>query len=341
MSNFEPLFGKLTTMKRYLLSLIALAACTIGALAAKQQPVNQQWQQCVLAAVDSFPERGGYYTGSRTTEKFPRTAWKALNEAYGMRRADSRPNFRPEKATPSFCSIATYAVLIKALLMWDTQGKITRPAWIMMKPYVGIVDDINTRGYGQDDGVGFWGRANANGPSLAVLVHELKAGVSYTGFRGAKSDKNKETPTERYLADDEWRNHPVWSQALPGDFMKIFWDRNDDRGSDRGAIVGDNGVKGDDQEAGHSVVFLGYTPDGQVMYWSSNGPGSEPEKMGYGRATCDKTKIQRVVFTRVLKPERFDEVKKIKADNVNQYLYDLNGHKHSTTDELKKQAGIK
>ena len=133
----------------------------------------------------------------------------------------------------------------------------------------------------------------------------------------------------------------MWQHAMKGDFMKIFWNKNESKGSDCGAIIGCNDVKGDDQEAGHSVIFMGYTPDGKVTYWSSNGPGEHPELLGYSIGTCDKTDIQRVVFTRITHPERFNEVKNIAPKNVNQYLYDLNGKKHSNTAELKRQCGIK
>jgi hypothetical protein len=45
------------------------------------------------------------------------------------------------------------------------------------------------------DGVGIWGRWNANGPGTARLFHELGLGKNFTS----------------------------WEQARPGDFMKIFW----------------------------------------------------------------------------------------------------------------------
>ena len=50
----------------------------------------------------------------------------------------------------------------------------------------------------QKDGVGIWGRWNANGPGTARLFHELGLGRNFTDF----------------------------AQAQPGDFMKIFWNQN-------------------------------------------------------------------------------------------------------------------
>ena len=310
------------------LTLAVILITTATTHAGSDNRVNQQWQQCVLQAIDSFPQNGGYYTGSKPNDTFKKTAWKGLHQAYQMTLADQRPVLNPSMAQPSFCSSATYCALIKALLLWDTDHKISREAWLFMKPYVGIVDIMNPKGYFQSDGEGFWGRMNGNGPAVAVTIHELKAGFNFTAYRGAKTAECKETPTEQYLTDDEWRNHPIWQQAVPGDFMKIFWNRDDDSG----AIIGDNGVKGDLQEHGHSVIFMGI---------DSDGPGENPAEMGYSIGRCDKTKIQRVVFTRITNPEKFDNVKKMPPKHVNQYIYDLNGKKHSTTKELKKHTGIK
>jgi len=322
---------------RYTIITLIIVVTPAVSHAGNDNKVNEVWQQCVLAAIDSFPQNGGYYTGARSNEIFKKTAWKGLHQAYQMALADSRPEFHQELAQPSFCSSATYSVMIKSLLLWDKDKKISREAWLFMKPFVGIVDNINPKGYFQSDGEGFWGRMNGNGPAIAVLINELKAGFNFTAFRGAKTQQCKESPTEPYLSDEEWRNHPVWNQAIPGDFMKIFWNRDDDSG----AIIGDNGLKGDLQEHGHSVIFMGIDDNGQVTYWSSNGPGENPAKMGYGMGHCDKTKIQRVVFSRILNPEKFDNVKKMTPSTVNKYIYDLNGKKHSTTKELKKHTGIK
>jgi len=51
---------------------------------------------------------------------------------------------------------------------------------------------------GQPDGVGIWGRWNANGPGTACLFRELDLGPNFTS----------------------------WNAARPGDFMKIFWNPN-------------------------------------------------------------------------------------------------------------------
>ena len=319
------------------MAITVIVFLQMGVHAANDNKVNEQWQQCVLEAVDAFPHNGGYYTGARPNDTFKKTAWKGLHQAYKMTLADQRPEMDLQLAQPSFCSSATYCALIKALLLWDKDHKISREAWLAMKPFVGIVDNMNPQGYYQSDGEGFWGRMNGNGPAVAVTIHELKAGYNFTAYRGAKTEACKETPDERYISDEEWRNNPVWQQAVPGDFMKIFWNRDDDSG----AIIGDNGVKTDLQEHGHSVIFMGIDDEGFVTYWSSNGPGDNPAEMGYSIGRCDKTKIQRVVFTRITNPEKSDNATKMPPKHTNQYIYDLNGKKHSTTKELKKHCGIK
>lgn len=324
-------------MKKYILALVLIA---ISINLSARDKFNASWQHAILAAVDSFPERGGYYTGGRPNAVFGKTTMQGLHDAFKMGESDERPQFDPQQAQPSFCSSATYAVLVKALLLWDTRGVIGREAWVNMKPYVGIKDALNPDGIGQDDGVGVWGRANANGPGLGVLVAELGAGYNFTAYRGAKSQRNKETPGEVYMSDEQWCLQDVWSRARPGDLMKIFWNRNESRGRDSGAIIGCNDDKDADQEAGHSVIFMGCEGD-TVAYWSSNGPGKNPETLGYGMGRCHKTAIQRVVFTRITHPEKFNNARGISPTSVNQYLYDLNGRRHSNTKELRKQLKIK
>lgn len=331
-------------MKRIIFTLLlTLLTGTATKVVARdyRSEVNEEWQHAILAAVDSFPEKGGYYVGRKVTPDFPKSAWRGLNEAFQMKASDLKPHIATEKAVPSFCSLATYAALLKAITLWDVNNKVSRDAWFCLKPYCGVVDMLNPKGYNQNDGEGCWGRANANGPGIAVLINDLKAGFSFAAYRGAKNEKNRETTKEQYLSDAEWRNHEIWDYAQKGDFMKIFWNRNETSNSDSGAIIGINSNKDDDQEYGHSVIFMGYNDKGEVLYWSSNGPGKDPKNMGYGIVCCDKTLIQRVVFTRITKPENFNNAKTIAPNKVNKWLSDLDGKIHGTTKELNKYCGIK
>lgn len=73
--------------------------------------------------------------------------------------------------------------------------------------------------------------------------------------------------------------------ARPGDFLKIFW-------------TPEIGKK----EFGHMVVFLGLekTKDGPgLRFWSSNKP------LGFGEKVVPLAKINRMIFTRIERPERF------------------------------------
>jgi hypothetical protein len=91
----------------------------------------------------------------------------------------------PAVAEPSFCSGATYLVFLKALAGKQESGKKPLEKAILQKLPV----------HGQPDGVGVWGRWNANGPGTAMLVKELAIGENFTD----------------------------WKQARSGDFLKIWW----------------------------------------------------------------------------------------------------------------------
>ena len=107
-------------------------------------------------------------------------------------------------------------------------------------------------------------------------------------------------------------------QAQPGDFLKIFW--NDQIGA---------------KEFGHSVVFLGRgkNRDGieVVEYWSSN------KKGGYGRASVPRSKIKRMLFSRLESPERINQISAgLKPDR---YLAAMLT-RSSTPREMEEMVGI-
>src|SRR6058998_526231 len=132
----------------------------------------------------------------------------------------------PSQASPSFCSGATYLVFIRTIEALRARGDLHLDYSTLERL---IIRD-------QHDGEGIWGRWNANGPGTARLFYELRLGRNFTDF----------------------------NQAQPGDFMKIFWNKNVGR-----------------RESGHSVIFLGTVNrlDGEhVRFWSSNIPGGYGEK---------------------------------------------------------------
>jgi hypothetical protein len=141
----------------------------------------------------------------------------------------------------------------------------------------------------QHDGEGVWGRWNANGPGTARLFYELGLGRNFTDF----------------------------AQARPGDFMKIFWNKNVGR-----------------RESGHSVIFLGLIahPDGEyVRFWSSNLPG------GYGEKEVPRAKVAAAIFSRLMNPENLSRIHGVPATDA--YLASLL-RKKSSLAEATKKCGI-
>src|SRR6185312_14071725 len=91
-------------------------------------------------------------------------------------------------------------------------------------------------------------------------------------------------------------NFTSLEEARPGDFLKIFW--HDEIGA---------------RETGHSVVYLGTvdTPQGPaVRYWSSNLAN------GYGEATVPRTRIRRMLFSRLVHPERIQQVNALRPQDA-------------------------
>jgi hypothetical protein len=185
----------------------------------------------------------------------------------------------PTAPFPSFCSGATYLVFIRTLEELRASGQLHLDFATLEQL---IIRD-------QHDGEGIWGRWNANGPGTARLFHELGLGRNFTDF----------------------------AQARPGDFMKIFWNRN----------VGK-------RESGHSVIFLGTVnrPDGQhVRFWSSNIP------RGYGEKEVPRSKIANVIFSRLETPANLTRIHD--APSVDTYLASLL-RKRSSFAEATQKCGL-
>ena len=185
----------------------------------------------------------------------------------------------PTKPYVSFCSGATYLVFIKTIEELRDRGQLQLDFATLNQL---IIRD-------QRDGEGVWGRWNANGPGTARLFHELGIGRNFTDF----------------------------SQAQPGDFMKIFWNTNVGR-----------------RESGHSVIFLGTTQhhDGEyVRYWSSN------IGMGYGEKEVPRKKIANAIFSRLETPGNLTRIRNIPT--VDAYLASLLRKKSNFT-EARQKCGI-
>ena len=90
---------------------------------------------------------------------------------------------KPAAARATYCSGATYLVFLQAIQRLLPESRFGER----------LAEALAIRG--QPDGVGVWGRWNANGPGTACLFRELRLGQNFTSF----------------------------AEARPGDFMKIFW----------------------------------------------------------------------------------------------------------------------
>ena len=182
----------------------------------------------------------------------------------------------PTAPYPSFCSGATYLIFIKTLEALRDRGQLQLDFATLNQL---VIRD-------QHDGEGIWGRWNANGPGTARLFYELGLGRNFTDF----------------------------NQAQPGDFMKIFWNKNVGR-----------------RESGHSVIFLGTVNrlDGQhVRYWSSNIP------RGYGEKEVPRSKIANVIFSRLEHPENLTRIHS--RPETDTYLASLLREKSSFAEATQK-----
>ncbi len=127
----------------------------------------------VLSVIRTMPIGGGYSASA--------AACRDLQQAVLVH--DGRLSVNPFATRSTFCSGATYLVFVRVLQSMLPDSNID--GW--------LADSLAIRG--QADGVGIWGRWNANGPGTACLFHDLGIGQNFCSFEAAQ----------------------------PGDFMKIFW----------------------------------------------------------------------------------------------------------------------
>lgn len=151
----------------------------------------------LLAAIQTMPSGGGY-DGSDSTKNL-------LHEACSLK--DGKIQVSAGYAKPSFCSGATYLVLLEALGS-GPQALI---------PYVD-----------QKDGHGVFGRWNANGPGSAKLIADLGAGRNFTSWDAAQpGDFLKIWWTEKIGARE--RGHLVIYLGHDGETVR-FWSSNQPNG---------------------------------------------------------------------------------------------------------------
>jgi len=232
--------------------------------------VESEWLNSrVLTAMERMPVGGGYAVTRAAAQSLGRAVRLDENGSLTVKAA---------MAQPSYCSGATYLILLNAL-----------------KPEIDKVRDVGKRTAlirllkvaGQADGIGIWGRWNANGPGMALIFAESGMGRSFWDFKSAR----------------------------PGDFLKLWW--KDSIGRD---------------EAGHSVVFVGYgvTTEGEdaVEIWSSNKP------LGYGKKLIPLRKIRHALFSRCEHPERVTRL--LQFSEKDNYLAEML-RQNTTQEEIDHQ----
>jgi hypothetical protein len=135
----------------------------------------------ILKMIEEMPAEGEYHATRESMEKL----------AAAIRLKGDALEIDCKIAKPSFCSSATYLLFVSLLEKLNENKKFS------FKP--GVAEKLLVTG--QHDGVGVWGRWNANGPGTARLFEELDLGTNFTSLEEAEA----------------------------GDFLKIFW--NDQIGS--------------------------------------------------------------------------------------------------------------
>lgn len=140
---------------KYLFAALWLTACAGAGSEGNFGNKKEDFNQKILAAISLMPQGGGY-DASDTTKNL---LVKAVGLASGELKVDARA------ARPSFCSGATYLVLLKAL---ETGDKALLPV------------------PNQKDGHGIFGRWNANGPGAAKLVADLDCGRNFVDWKAAR-----------------------------------------------------------------------------------------------------------------------------------------------------------
>jgi hypothetical protein len=182
-----------------------------GSGAQKAQP---HLNRLVLEEMKRMPSGGGYATTAKALEAL-RSNVRAGSD--GVLAVDA------SRATPSFCSGATYLLFLQVIQTLQRKHglKLSSAAAASL---------VSLQG---PDGHGIWGRWNANGPGTARLFFELGIGKNFVDFES----------------------------AVPGDFMKIWWTHEVGK-SERGHSVVFLGSVTDDQGMESVRFWSSNTPDG-------------------------------------------------------------------------------
>jgi len=219
----------------------------------------------VVSALRSIPNGGTFSLNSKET-------MSDMVSALRFDEASGRLQLNTTGLDHGNCSTGTILGFGGALAADQKQNnwKLSREAGLAVLPK------------GEADGVGFWGRWNANGPGVARIFKDLKLGKNFI--------------------DSSINSVPGAISDAPrmGDFVKLFWDKSQG--------VGKN-------EKGHMAVFSRYMrgPNGEIQeicFWSaSDDSGSTNQfKGGFGEKCVPRQKVQYALFSRLENPKNIEAV---------------------------------
>ena len=169
----------------------------------------------VLDEIKKMPSGGGYATNAKALESLRSAVWVGGDD--GALAGDA------SRATPSFCSGATYLLFLEVIRTLQRKNELELSS-------AAAAALVSIHG---PDGHGIWGRWNANGPGTARLFFELGIGKNFADFES----------------------------AMPGDFMKIWWTSEIGK-SERGHSVVFLGSVTDDQGIESVRFWSSNIPDG-------------------------------------------------------------------------------
>ncbi|MDA7922278.1 hypothetical protein N9B73_11020 [Verrucomicrobiales bacterium] len=274
-----------------LLSALFCLLMTAGSLC------SEDLNQVILEHIAKMPKGGQYASYRKDLPDGQR--FRDLNQTMiDLRTAidvDRKGRMRIERkraANYSFCSSATYLLFCDVVASLQKEGVV--PADKSFSTEMADVGDPERVIQGELDGIGMFGHWNADGPGTAVLFHLLNLGPNFSSYK----------------------------RALPGDFLKIFW--ND--------FIG----KG---ERGHLVVYLGENRSGDsIQVWSSN-LSNDDGTSGYGTMWVEKSRIKRALFSRFEQPGNLMNWTMLQAsEKKSKYLVQIR-QSGSTGEEMKVATG--
>jgi hypothetical protein len=188
----------------------------VSMVLAATSPARADYNSYVLQAIRGLPSGGGY----------------AINDEAGQRfiaaiRAHGEFSVEASQAKPSFCTSATYLVLATVVEQLKREGKL---ASVPASALELLSPPPTVQALYKDDGVGMWGRWNANGPGTAKFFYDARLGTNFESLK----------------------------QARAGDFLKLWW-TDEVGGQERGHSVVYLGSR---RNADSGAT--------EIQYWSSN-----------------------------------------------------------------------